>query len=185
MSCKYHHPSSTTYSSIPQPCLRITESQKWRVSIWASVVLHFSFLTLGRLEVNMWVLNQKYKWRGRRWDRWRWIRGGSMQNLRSGPCDKISIWSLWFWEQVAGIKWRLLGAGLLEREGWREYGMGSKKRFFVFCLAAPRSLQDLSSLARDWSQATAVKVPSPNHWTAREFPRKKAHLGKLHIRWIF
>ena len=31
-------------------------------------------------------------------------------------------------------------------------------------------LQDLSSLARDGTCAPAVRVPSPNHWTAREFP---------------
>ena len=39
---------------------------------------------------------------------------------------------------------------------------------FVFLL---QNLQDLSSLTRDWTQVLAVKVPSPNHWTAREFPR--------------
>ena len=42
--------------------------------------------------------------------------------------------------------------------------------FFVFNLAALCSLQDLSSPTRDWTRALAVKVPSPNHWTAREFP---------------
>ena len=36
-------------------------------------------------------------------------------------------------------------------------------------LAAPWGLQDLSSLRRDWIQAMAVKVLSPNHWTTREF----------------
>ena len=40
----------------------------------------------------------------------------------------------------------------------------------LFFLAALHSLQDLSSLTRDWTQTTAVKVPSPNHWTARELP---------------
>ena len=34
----------------------------------------------------------------------------------------------------------------------------------------PRNLQDLSSLTRDGTQAPAVRAPSPNHWTAREFP---------------
>ena len=31
-------------------------------------------------------------------------------------------------------------------------------------------LQDLSSPIRDWTQATAVKALSPNHWTTKEFP---------------
>ena len=39
---------------------------------------------------------------------------------------------------------------------------------FFFFLAAPCSLQDLSSPTRDWIQATAVKAPHPNHWTDRE-----------------
>ena len=34
----------------------------------------------------------------------------------------------------------------------------------------PLGLRVLSSLTRDQTQALAVKVPSPNHWTAREFP---------------
>ena len=42
--------------------------------------------------------------------------------------------------------------------------------FFVFFLATPCSLWDLSSPTRDWTQAMEVKVPSPNHWTVREFP---------------
>ena len=40
---------------------------------------------------------------------------------------------------------------------------------FLF-LAAPCGLQDLSSLTRDRTQALAVKMTNPNHWTAREFP---------------
>ena len=36
-------------------------------------------------------------------------------------------------------------------------------------LAMPCGLRDLSFLTRDQSQATAVKAPSPNHWTTREF----------------
>ena len=39
--------------------------------------------------------------------------------------------------------------------------------FFLLC---PQGLWDLSSLTRDWTQATEVKVLSPNHWTVREFP---------------
>ena len=46
------------------------------------------------------------------------------------------------------------------------------KYFFLFFLAAPCSgLWDLSSLTRDPTRAPAVKVRSPNHWTARELPK--------------
>ena len=43
---------------------------------------------------------------------------------------------------------------------------------FNFCIyfAMPWGLQDLSSLTRDWTQAPEVTVPSPDHWTAKEFP---------------
>ena len=37
-------------------------------------------------------------------------------------------------------------------------------------MATLHSLWDLSFLTRDWTRATARKVLSPNHWTAREFP---------------
>ena len=37
-------------------------------------------------------------------------------------------------------------------------------------LATAYNLQDLSSLTRDWSQALAVKVPHPNHWTPSRCP---------------
>lgn len=40
----------------------------------------------------------------------------------------------------------------------------------LFFSAVPWSLWDLSSLARDWAQAMAVKVPIPNHQTG-ERPR--------------
>ena len=42
--------------------------------------------------------------------------------------------------------------------------------FFWVFLATLRGLRDLSSLTRDRTLATTVKVPSPNHWTTREFP---------------
>ena len=42
--------------------------------------------------------------------------------------------------------------------------------FSVFILEAPRGLWDLSSATRDWTWATAVKAPNPNHWTTRELP---------------
>ena len=43
---------------------------------------------------------------------------------------------------------------------------------FWFCsgLGVPCDLQNLSFLTGDWTQVPAVKVQSPNHWTAREFP---------------
>ena len=34
----------------------------------------------------------------------------------------------------------------------------------------PRGLRDLSSPTRDWTQAIAVKVLSPNHQTSKELP---------------
>ena len=42
---------------------------------------------------------------------------------------------------------------------------------FVFFLATLYILQDLSSPTRDWTQAPAVKVVSPNPWTTREFSK--------------
>ena len=41
--------------------------------------------------------------------------------------------------------------------------------FFNF-LATLLGLRDLSSPTRDGTRARALKAPSPNHWTAREFP---------------
>ena len=46
-----------------------------------------------------------------------------------------------------------------------------KSVFVLFCfLAVPCGLWDLSSLIRDRTQGTAVRAPSRNNWTAREFP---------------
>ena len=41
---------------------------------------------------------------------------------------------------------------------------------FSLFWAILHGLWDLSSLTRDWTWATAVKVSNPNHWSAREFP---------------
>ena len=41
---------------------------------------------------------------------------------------------------------------------------------WLFFLTAPQSLQDLSSLTRDWTWALAGEVLSPEHWTTRGFP---------------
>ena len=42
---------------------------------------------------------------------------------------------------------------------------------FLFCLASPRSMWDLSSPTRDIGPAPpAVEAQSPNHWTSREVP---------------
>ena len=53
--------------------------------------------------------------------------------------------------------------------------------FYLFIYLWLRSLQDLSSLIRDSTQATAVKAPSPKHWTTRELPGIVflSHLGFL------
>ena len=39
------------------------------------------------------------------------------------------------------------------------------------CLVIPPSLQDITSLTRDWTWAHGNGSPSPNHWATREFPR--------------
>ena len=38
-------------------------------------------------------------------------------------------------------------------------------------LATPHGIRDLSSPTRDGTCAAAVEAQSPNHWTAKEFPR--------------
>ena len=42
--------------------------------------------------------------------------------------------------------------------------------FFFFPGRTSCGLRDLSSPTRDWTRGPAVKAPSPNHWTTREFP---------------
>ena len=44
-------------------------------------------------------------------------------------------------------------------------------KMLLLFLAMLCGLQNLSSLTRHLARALGVKVPSPNHWTAREFPR--------------
>ena len=59
----------------------------------------------------------------------------------------------------------------LTRIGAGQSLRGIPPHFYVFFfLAALRGLRDLSSPTRDWTWAPAVKAPSPNHWTARDFP---------------
>ena len=41
---------------------------------------------------------------------------------------------------------------------------------FIFGHDVWLASRDISSPARDGTQATAVKMPSPNHWTAGKFP---------------
>ena len=41
---------------------------------------------------------------------------------------------------------------------------------FTYLLAMLRGLQDLSFPSRNWTRATAVKAPGPNHWTSGELP---------------
>ena len=42
--------------------------------------------------------------------------------------------------------------------------------FFPLFFAMPQDLLELSSSARDWTQAMAVKALSPNPWTSRKLP---------------
>ena len=48
----------------------------------------------------------------------------------------------------------------------------------IYLFAVLCGLRDLSSATRDPTWATAVKPPSPNHWTAREFPNS---ISILHL----
>ena len=52
----------------------------------------------------------------------------------------------------------------------------------LFVFATPCGLQDLSSLRSGWTQAPAMKVPSPNHWTVSEFP---GHSSLYHMEIIW
>lgn len=45
--------------------------------------------------------------------------------------------------------------------------------------AMPYSLQDLSSLTRDQTQASTVKALGPNHATTREFPQYDINVTDL------
>ena len=46
--------------------------------------------------------------------------------------------------------------------------------------ATPHGLQeDLSFLIRGKTQAPTVKAPSPNHWTAKEFPNQLTFVPKI------
>ena len=49
-------------------------------------------------------------------------------------------------------------------------GIAQHFHAFFFGGGGPLNLWDLSSLTRDRTQALAVRVQSPSHWTAREFP---------------
>ena len=59
--------------------------------------------------------------------------------------------------------------------------------FSLLLLSTLCSLWDLSSPTRDWTQATAVKVLSPNHWIARGFLdltiKKKKYLF-IWLHWV-
>ena len=44
-------------------------------------------------------------------------------------------------------------------------------------------LQDLSSPTRDRTRAPAVKAPSANHWTTREFPFARFKIGLFVLFW--
>ena len=58
---------------------------------------------------------------------------------------------------------------LKQTKTWRLWNLSTEYiSSLFFFLSPPLSLQDPSSPVRD--QTLAVKAPSPNHWTAREFP---------------
>ena len=68
--------------------------------------------------------------------------------------------------ELTPLKWNLLF--LLSRiANW-----GSEKWFFFFFWPCHLACRIFNSPTRDWTQATAVRALSPNHWTTREFPER-------------
>ena len=67
---------------------------------------------------------------------------------------------------------RITISGSLYSELIRDIKSKFKNNFFFF--ASLWVLQDLSSLTRDWTQAVALKAPSPNHSITRELPKQKS-----------
>ena len=53
--------------------------------------------------------------------------------------------------------------------------------FFFFWPCCLCGMGDLSSLTRGRTPAPAVRVPSPNHWTTREFPHILKNKEKVKI----
>ena len=70
-----------------------------------------------------------------------------------GGIWRYKCWCLWKCFELEGVKRWILHFYLL-----------------IYFLAASCSLWDLSSATQDWTQDLAAKMPSPNHWTARELP---------------
>ena len=67
---------------------------------------------------------------------------------------------------------------ILQKNPNKLFGQPSILFYFIF-LAMPLRLRDLSSPTKD--RTPAVRAPSANHWTAREFP-KIQHFKCIHIR---
>ena len=61
--------------------------------------------------------------------------------------------------------------------GWK-MGCGERKEFFFFFLPHLAAGRTLVSQPGIEPQAPAVKVPSPNHWTVREFPLRILNLSR-------
>lgn len=88
-------------------------------------------------------------------------------------CNSNLFFPFLFWFFPLIILMVPIPAGLASlRSSWWNgflflFGVGC----FFFLLTVPGNLWDLSSLTRGWTQALAVKVPSPSLWTIREFPQ--------------
>ena len=68
------------------------------------------------------------------------------------------------------IKCFICCLGLRVSKKFSKFQILLKTKIYVYLfLTRLQSLQELSSLTRDWTQTTAVKALSHNHWTTREF----------------
>ena len=64
----------------------------------------------------------------------------------------------------------LLADSLLSEPPGKPQNVKAKNSKFSFCVVVLHSLQNLSSPVKGWTWDPALKAPSPNHWTTREFP---------------
>ena len=77
------------------------------------------------------------------------------------------------------IKCLICCLGLRVRKKFSKFQILLRTKISVYLfLTRLQSLQDLSSLTRDWTQTTAVKALSPNHWTTREFLPNSLEYGR-------
>ena len=82
---------------------------------------------------------------------------------------KILAWLVAFLARTIGWRVKNTGSNIVHLK--TRQMISSDCQLALFFLFWPRYLAcGISSLIRDWTWTIAVKVLSPNHWTAREFP---------------